>query len=811
MRAAWRAVLDDLPDAEQRQVSAEVALLATGAYGLRQLSLFEPVQIVLLLAGEGRALLERVAHALFDELRASFAADEGVPLEASAVLGTEVGNLERETVLSLLEARPLAGSAPLFKEASGTLAQHLDVFPFVSELIAQWVESRGGVEATPYTAEPNVVNGPGGLRDLRLMRWLAVACHRVPAEETWNRLAARELLSPRVAEDLAEAQALWLALRAALEALTGGAAFALTHAQAEQVASLWQQESTAELMVEVYGLLEVTARAAERFAAAARNGRFPLGSGLAVAGGMLGLVDAEAFRTAPGHLVRAFQLAHEHGLALHDGLTAAIAEAVRVAPMPDREAHDRFLVMLRQERVAETLTGMAATGVLGWLVPEWAKLRVQYAAEGAQWTPGEVGLRAARALEVSLDDPEGAARRAWARVEAPEAVRLALLLQGLPAEQVSGAVRSLGCDLSVVSMAAFLVARKTLLATVGARDRLAGEGMDTVTAAVPSAAYLDALLLFAVARRAALGEPRHAGPGAIGIERVAEEARGRLEGRPSAVREGTPPLTPPRTRGGAETTASSPSSLRSGPSPERREGTEDAEVSAEAIEAHATTMPASYLFNTPWARLADHVRAAERARAGSPVIEFRDDATGTELFLCTRDAGTPGLLSRVAGVLYAHHVNIHAAQVYTRGAPEALALDTLRLDVAGKALTEAKQHEVAADLVAALGGRLEVEPLIRQHGRALQVPITVASLVVRNAAEEEHTLVELVAQDREGLLYHVARALAAHGLNIRAAKVTTWAGWGRDAFYVVDATNARLLEADLAGLTAALRAAIESG
>jgi [protein-PII] uridylyltransferase len=57
-------------------------------------------------------------------------------------------------------------------------------------------------------------------------------------------------------------------------------------------------------------------------------------------------------------------------------------------------------------------------------------------------------------------------------------------------------------------------------------------------------------------------------------------------------------------------------------------------------------------------------------------------------------------------------------------------------------------------------------------------------VTVDNSLSDTHTVVEVRAPDRLGLLYLVTRALAAEGLDIATAKIATDRDHALDAFYV---------------------------
>jgi len=61
-----------------------------------------------------------------------------------------------------------------------------------------------------------------------------------------------------------------------------------------------------------------------------------------------------------------------------------------------------------------------------------------------------------------------------------------------------------------------------------------------------------------------------------------------------------------------------------------------------------------------------------------------------------------------------------------------------------------------------------------------------ARVTIDNTLSDTHTVVEVKAPDRLGLLYLVTRALAAERLDIATAKIATDLDHALDAFYVTD-------------------------
>ena len=173
------------------------------------------------------------------------------------------------------------------------------------------------------------------------------------------------------------------------------------------------------------------------------------------------------------------------------------------------------------------------------------------------------------------------------------------------------------------------------------------------------------------------------------------------------------------------------------------------------------------------------------------------DAGGSELTVVARDR--PGLLSRVAGTLALHGLDVRSAQVASND--EGVAVEVLVVEPAfgqdpdWAALTD--------DVGKALSGRLSLEARLADRARAYasrRRPAAAhpaeARVLFDNEASASATVVEVRAPDDVGVLYRITRALADCDLDVRSAKVSTLGHEVVDAFYVLDAEGAKLTDPD---------------
>ncbi len=141
------------------------------------------------------------------------------------------------------------------------------------------------------------------------------------------------------------------------------------------------------------------------------------------------------------------------------------------------------------------------------------------------------------------------------------------------------------------------------------------------------------------------------------------------------------------------------------------------------ILEHTRNLPAQYLLNTPLEEMYLHIAMIGRLRETfEPAIDFKHEygADYTEMMLCAYDDPRPGLLAKITGVLYAHDVNLHTAQVFTREASVRIAIDTLWVDYRGKPLSTHKRAEVQESLRRVLLGEIGVGELLQTHKKPLK-------------------------------------------------------------------------------------------
>ncbi len=202
--------------------SETLALVAVGGYGRRELHPYSDIDILLLLNDpphpHGDCAWEQAVMAFYH-----FLLDIGLTLGHSVRTVEECVQAARDdqTVMTnLMEARFLAGSKPLFDAIMlRTGPEHL--WPTAQFFAAKMAEQQVRYHKyhdTAYTLEPNVKEGPGGLRDIQIIGWIVKRHHR--SADLRDLIVQGWLTEAEFAELQAAQEFLWR-IRFALHTLTG--------------------------------------------------------------------------------------------------------------------------------------------------------------------------------------------------------------------------------------------------------------------------------------------------------------------------------------------------------------------------------------------------------------------------------------------------------------------------------------------------------------------------------------------------------------------------------------------------------------
>ena len=206
-------------------LATRLALIAVGGYGRGELHPCSDVDILVLvpeaqspgdapLAAEARGSVERLVSFLWD-IGLEVGHSVRTVAECAEQSAADVG-----VMTTLMESRRLAGSARLLAAMRTALAPERlwPVREFFEAKVREQQERRLKANDTAYNLEPNVKTGPGGLRDIQTIGWVA---KRHFGAESLDELVTHGFLTPSELRRLKQAQAFLWKVRFGLHTLTG--------------------------------------------------------------------------------------------------------------------------------------------------------------------------------------------------------------------------------------------------------------------------------------------------------------------------------------------------------------------------------------------------------------------------------------------------------------------------------------------------------------------------------------------------------------------------------------------------------------
>jgi [protein-PII] uridylyltransferase len=832
-------ILKDVAGPHLRRCAVSVAILATGGFGRCELAPFSDLDLLFLCEGppgaEVRTLAEALLYPLWDaKVDAGHAVrsyDQALSLPAS----------DLAAATALLDARFLCGDQALAtrflaefrRRVAATAAED-----FVARLRAEQKSRHSRFGDTIFLLEPDLKNGPGGMRDLCVGRWAAMARFGTSDPRTLQSLG---VMTERLVTAFEAARDWFLRVRVAVHAAAGRRQDHLRFPLQEAVAPVLCPHVTPPdgdirpavapaveaLMHQFHAHAKLVRRETERLLQRATlrddHRRSTMAVSLSDDGGdpdqsfvlrdgALEPKDDGVFNRKPSEMIRIFSAAVELDVPLAlrtreliGECAASLGEALRADP----DAGKRFVSFLcdpGDRATPSRLEEMHDLGVLSALMPEWEPStgRVQHDIYHVYTVDQHALYATARMHAIArgdLADEYPALTEAMREVERPIALAIGTLLHdvgkpyGRPHSVIGADLTRKICDRLAcfeeedVRRAEFLVRQHLVMGQMSQRRDLDDMEMiadfaklcgdeenlrelylltfcDLVSVAPDNLTSWKETLLRELYQRT-LNFLRR-GPDLLGAER-AEIVRRRQRRAAMLLAEET--------------------------------------ENPDELSVLFKGLPARYFAENTARKIASHMKLLRQRRDKSvpSVLDVTHQRRLglSEMVLAAVDV--PGLLAEVTGVLHANRIDVVDAAIYSRDpepGEEAEALDVFRVrDGYGRAVTdETKWKKIRADLEAVLSGQMPVETLVsaRQNSGSVvawRTPAVPTEIKVDNDVSRECSVIEVITEDRPGVLYAISRTLFDEGLDIHRSKIATEANRAVDAFYVrTKATNEKVTQ-----------------
>ncbi len=810
-----------------RKRPSDIAVVAFGGYGRREMNPLSDVDIMFLLAGASpdsamEECIRRVTMHLWD---IGFKVGHSVRSIAQAV---QQANEDLLTKTSMIECRNLTGSRELFQ----TFRQKFETACLAGkeeEYVAWRLENQRELHQrfgdTVFMQEPNVKCGRGGLRDVQNLLWIAYAKERA---QSLSRLVELKVLRENERRKIEAGYDFLLRVRSQMHYINKRPLDTLTLQMQGKIATAFNYPQKSILrrveafMRDTYSHtrnialltdsaldrlpLKPAGRRRSLFRLFQRPSRGETFDGFVAKEGMLYAASREIFQEDPARMMRGFQHAQLRQLKISPGLRDLYVRSQRLVDRTFQYARvnrEIFLAILsRKGEVGRILREMHNAEFLGKYLPEFGALTCLVQHEFFhRYTADEHTLVCIDKLDAVLFSQErrlAGYRSLFQRLEDGAVLYLALLLHDVgkaanrraheeaSAEMARKVARRIQLSPERRRMLITLVdAHYTLSKTAQSRNLDDAFTVTEFSTVVRNTETLDALMLLTLADGMGTSDQNWSDWKESLVWQLYRQTTNYLKTGDAGL-----------ARQRANLNQLLETTLEKLP---RDFG--------EETRAHFEQMPERYFAAFDVETIREHLRlfrlfferlAGADENVLHPTVQWvdRPEQGHSEVWICGWDGS--GFLERIAGAFSATGLNILSADVFTRA--DSLVLDIFRVcDLRHNAVSSQKDKVRFAEFLnRSMDERdFDFRPFFEpkrgmKYYRLSQEFDLPTKVTIENSLHPLFTLVEIQTPDHPGLLHDLLSAFREADASIVLSRITTEMDVALDTFYVTDQAGKKI-------------------
>ncbi len=780
--------------AEHTGVSHFATLVAVGGYGRGELFPYSDVDLLIVAPAAPDARQQSHIATLVQLLW-----DMGLAVGHSVRTVPECAqqaSQDATVMTSLLESRRICGPRAGFTSLQQVLHEILDARSFLRAKLLEQQQRHTKYEDTPYSLEPNCKESPGGLRDLQVLLWVSRAAG---LGASWDEMARNGLLTAAECRQIKQTQRHLKQIRARLhivarrredrlvfdlqQALAG--AFGISGTPTRRASEVLMQTyyHAAKIVVQLNTLVLLSVE--QRLYPNAAIEASAIDEAFCVRAERLDIVDDKVLERDPNEILRAFLTLQRHPEL--KGMTPRLLRAIWNARSGMNATFRRapvnranFIAILQQSRgVLHTLRLMNQWSVLGGYLPVFRRIvgQMQHDLFHVYTVDQHIlmvvrNLRRFIASEYAHEYP--LCSQLIADFDRPWLLTVAALFhdiakgRGSDHSQIGAAEARRFCRIHQLTqedtdLVTFLVEHHLTMSRVAQKQDLADPSViERFGKLVGSDRRLVALYLLTVADIRGTSPKVWSAWKARLLEDLFRRTRRGLGGQALAA--------------DAELEGRKRESLRI---------LQLYGLSPTAHERLWRELDVVYFLRHSASDIAWHARSLlVHVTTDRPIVRTRlaPAGEGLEVLVYARDQND--LFVRVCGYFESRRLSILDAKIHTTR--HGYALDTFLVSDNGRgghfrSMLDGVETELTAWLCGPVESAAPAPGRVSRHSRHFPVAPTVH---LQPDESGHHYMLSLVATDRVGLLYAVARVLARHGVNVLTAKILTLGERVEDVFLI---------------------------
>ncbi len=784
--------------AESQGETDNMALVALGGYGRQELFPFSDIDLLLLHRNETQDHLTQVAEAVFYPLwDAGLEVGHGV---RSVDICLEDARNDFYFQVSLLDARLVAGSAPLFADLLARFNRrfvHGHRKEFLETMLSHCRLRHQRFGNHTYLLEPHIKESRGGFRDVQAMLWLAQVVFGL---NNLNALENSALLSSEDRQKFEEAINALIRIRNRLHYISGRKNDQLFFEHQEEMADAFGYQNTKAMlgvelfMREVHNHLQSIAVITDLFFEHVRDvvglsrpteKDRSLEPGIAVRQGRIQIIEPELIHQRPHLLMRVFAHSSASGIAIHHNTKTLVSQNVAMInaqACKSKRLAKAFLAILLAPKAQNVLSDMLETGLLSAYIPEFEHL--ESLAQHDVYHVYTVDRHLLQCVqELSLLKKEEA--QLFQALATPALLFLAGLLHDIGkgtnhdhaeygAELVALIGKRLHLQEAEIKSLSFLVRNHLYLSQIALRRDIDDENLILQCAAhIEDPDRLAMLYLLTIADARATGPTMFTEwKAALYLELYLKIAH--------ILDQGERP-TPNRRQAASW----------------RREKLTPL-VKKIAPEFDLDILSTDYLLSFAVEEVALHIKhhGSGSLDRDQTVVEAADQGDHWSILVMAKDRA--GLLNRLCGVLALHNIKVLAAKIFTWA--DGTAVDVLQTTSAlHNAFADQDWQAFQQDLDLALHYRLGLAHRLSRKGvpldrgaRPKKGKKRSTRVTIEPDGTSDYSIIEVFAEEKPSLLYNITRTLADFGIATYRAQIGSQADQAVDVFYVLDHEGAKI-------------------
>ena len=796
------AALSELEEHRGKDLTGKFALVAVGGYGRGELNPGSDIDLLFLLQKKMDKTLDRFIQDIISVLW-------GIGLEIGQSCRTikecQMLALDDPTIrTSMIETRFLAGNHPLYQKLWNSVRKNVlkkKAKEFLDEnlkTIFETSETREGVTSHP---EPDIKNGPGGLRDYHAALWaVAVSFDGISLQE----IQRPDVVTSQELDQLRESVDVLLKIRNELHYQKGKKSDVLEMSlQKELAAQLGyrgdQGQGDAESFMRDYFMHATRIRhiSADVFQRCLEDKptlqkiltqlqQTNLDNGFIIKKNKLAAqeLNESLFENDLSLILTIFQLCQQHELQPDTQLNRLIrhnAERVDAQFISNPRVSEFLLGILDHPHSEKTLHLMHDVNLLARLLPEFgqSQYRISYDFYH-QYTADEHSLRMVHFLENLPDQPSENMtkfRELYNATDHRKILKLACLLHSLDKKEKEPATSQTHKSLSRVfqdltlapeqrELLIFLIDQLHTLNEMAFHEDIRNPAIIRKLSEIAETPQkLDLLLLMSYAELKAVAPGTWTSWKKLQLTELYQRTRNYLV-QPKSLDE-----KPRRTR---QAVYSKLMDL----------------LPKKIIDQHLETMPDDYLQTVDSDDIIEHIRLIEKKGDDDFAFRFIDHPSEGffDLILCGQS--NIGLFKNLVGTLTARALNILSAQIFSRKDGLAIIIAQVSsqkaIEIFGN--VEKVWKEIEKNLKDLLDQTKTLGDLLKERTRLLNETLRETAIEpqiqVENYSDNPFTLIRIEARDHPGMLYKIAHTFRNFGIRPHRAKISTRGGRGIDVFSV---------------------------